>query len=134
MSDPDDAERIQRRYPRPRLARTVVLVLSAALIGAGLTWLGWAAWTSANPPIAAQLESFSVTSDTTVSVHLIVERRDPSRAAVCDVVIQSESFERVGELDVNVPASNEHRVRIDVTVKTFKRGTAATVGDCSLTA
>ncbi len=130
MSDPEAAERIRRRYPKPRYVRYGVIALSIALLASGLTWLMWAAWVSANPPVSGQLESFDVTSDTRVSVKLIVERTDPSQAAVCNVIVQSESFERVGERAVNVPPSDDKRVRIEATVKTFKRGTAATVGEC----
>lgn len=130
MNDLDDAERIRRRYPRPRYVRTVVVAVSVIAVAAGLSWLLWAAGTAANPPVSGQIESFTVTSDTTVSVTLIVERTDPSQAAVCDLVVQSESFERVGELAVTIAPSDQPRERVEVTVKTFKRGTAASLSGC----
>ncbi|WP_169337856.1 DUF4307 domain-containing protein [Propionicicella superfundia] len=130
MSDLHDAERIRRRYPRPRSGRVVLVALSSLLVLAGLTWLVWAAWEAAHPDVAGQVAGFTVRSDTSVEVNLIVERADPARAATCDVYVQSESYERVGELTVDVPPGDQSQVRFDVTVKTFKRGTSASLGDC----
>jgi hypothetical protein len=126
----EDAERIRRRYPKRRAGRFALIVVSAVLALTGLAWVGWAAWDASHPAVAGQVAGFTVTSDTAVTVALIVERPDPSRAAVCDVYVQAESYERVGELSVKVPPSSAQQVRFDVVVKTFKRGTSASLGDC----
>lgn len=106
--------------------------MTVALALAGLTWVGWAAWDASHPAVAGQVAGFTVTSATAVEVDLIVERPDPARAAACDLYVQAESFERVGEVSVKVPPASTQQVRFSVVVKTFKRGTSASLGDCKL--
>jgi hypothetical protein len=62
-----------RGCPRPLLM---------GLIGVGvvlaLTWLVWTALLHSRPTAAAHIQTFQITSDSSASVTLSVERRDPS--------------------------------------------------------
>jgi hypothetical protein len=125
-----DEERVRRRYPRRTGLQRALVVTAALLTVVGLVWLGWAAWIGSHPAIAAHVRSFTVESDTAVSVTLAVERADPGSSGSCDVIVQAESYERVGELTVDIPPSDKTQVLVTVEVKTFKRGTSASLGDC----
>ncbi len=127
--DPEVAARLARRYPvrRPLLDWRVLAVVCALL---ALVWTGWVALDGATPPVAARVDAFQITSDTEVEVTLTLEREDPQRAATCLLYVQAVSYERVGELLVEVPADGERVTRQVLTVRTFKRGTSAALEGC----
>lgn len=126
-----DTQRIRERYPTRPGRRIFLIALTGVALALGTVWLVWAAWTSSHPAVSGQVSGFDVVSDTEITVHLIVERSDPSIAATCQVFVQSESFERVGELAVAVPPASDSQVRLDVPVKTFKRATSASLEACN---
>jgi hypothetical protein len=125
-----DAERIARRYPARRSPQPPVGLWAALLGLIGLGWIGWVAVEGAVPPVSARVDAFQRISETEIEVTVALEREDVSRGARCLLFVQAVSYERVGELEITVPAGGEHHTRQTVTVRTFKPGTSADVEAC----
>jgi len=128
--DSDPAQRLARRYPTRQRRWADWRLLAAGLALLCLVWVGWAAVDGAVPPVVARVDAFEVRSDTEVTVTTTVEREDVSRAAQCLLFVQAVSYERVGELLLEVPAGGEHATTQETTVRTFKRGTSAATESC----
>lgn len=125
-----DAARIARRYPRPRLPRWGWIPLAVALALVGGAWLLWSATVRSNPPVSGQVTSFSVVSDTEVQATLTVQRPDPSVAARCTLVAQAVTYERVGQLPVEIAPSGATLETHSLTIRTFKRATSVWLEGC----
>ena len=125
-----DADRIARRYPRSRTPRWLWVVFAAACAVIGGAWLLWSATYGANPAISAKIVSFEVTSDQTVDVMVTTQRPDPSRPAVCTVIVQAESYDTVGQYPIELGPGTEVLEDHPITVRTFKRGTSASIRSC----
>ncbi|MBK9156930.1 MAG: DUF4307 domain-containing protein [Propionibacteriaceae bacterium] len=133
MTEPDIdvAARLARRYPKPRWgprAGAAVAVVCAAIL---VAWVAWAGTHSANPPVAASVVTFNIASDTQAMARITVDRPDPAVAGTCHIVAQAATFERVGELTLDVPPGSQVLMSIDVTVKTFRRATTVFVDGCA---
>lgn len=128
-----DTERIARRYPARRNPLTDWRLWAVLLGTIGLGWIGWVALEGAVPPVSARVDAFQVISDTEIEVTVAMEREDVSRGARCLLFVQAVTYERVGELEVTVPAGGESHTRQVVTVRTFKPGTSADVESCQPT-
>jgi hypothetical protein len=128
----DAAERLRRRYPKPRMPRPLLV----GLIGVGavlaLTWLVWTALLHSRPAVAAQVVSFRIDSDTSVSATISVERRDPSLPATCRVLAQATDYQPVGEQQVPIAASTNRVVEADLMFTTLRRATAVVVKGCTV--
>jgi hypothetical protein len=126
------AERLRRRYPRPRLPRPVLVALVALLVAVAGWWLVTTAWQRARPPISAEVSAFQVETDTKINVTLTVERPDPSLPVTCRVVAQANDAGIVGEQAVTVPAAAARQVELSVTLITLRRAVTAEVRGCSV--
>ena len=125
---PEERLRIAARYPRPRRWPLVALgVVLAVLLG---SWTLWTATWHANPPVSAQVLSFTVVSDSEVSVVLHVGRSDPSVTGVCTVITQSENYQQVGELHAQIAPGTTRLTDVTVTVRTIARATSASLQSC----
>jgi hypothetical protein len=111
--------------------------LLVGLIGVGvvlaLTWLVWTALLHSRPTAAAQMTAFRIVSDTSVSVTIAVQRRDPSVPVTCRVLAQAADFQPVGEQEVPVAASSSRVVDVNVVLTTLRRATAVVVKGCTVT-
>lgn len=125
------AERLRRRYPGSRVPRPVLLVLVGLGVALAGTWLVVTAWQRARPPAVAEVSAFHVVSDTKVDVTLSVERPNPSVVATCRLIAQAEDAQLVGERAVPVPASNQRRVDVVVSMITLRRAVLASVRGCT---
>ena len=129
----DAAERLRRRYPKPRMPRPVLV----GLIGVGavlaLTWLVWIALLHSRPAVAAQVVTFRIDSDTSVSATISVERRDPSLPATCRMLAQAADYQPVGEQQVPVAASANRVVEADLMFATLRRAAVVVVKGCTVT-
>ena len=129
----DVATKLRLRYPPSRLPRPVLVGAVCALAAVFLAWLLWTASVRSTPEVSGQVLSYEVLNDQQTKVTVTVQRRDPSRAAVCDVVVQAQDFAVVGRLDrLEVPTRPERIVDVTATVKTLRKGTSASVRSCSL--
>ncbi|MFV0407611.1 MAG: DUF4307 domain-containing protein [Propioniciclava sp.] len=131
MSASADAERIAQRYPPRRTPRWAWLILVGLILAVGGPWLVWTASSGANPAISAKLVAFDVTSDTTVDVRFTVQRPDPTLAGVCSLRAQAIGTDTVGQLDVVVEPGENELTDYEVTVRTFKPATSASIIACS---
>ncbi|MGD3563345.1 DUF4307 domain-containing protein, partial [Xanthomonas citri pv. citri] len=96
-------ERIANRYPSPRRAPWVVLIIVLAVI-----LIGWTVWTGlyhADLPIRASLHGYHAASDSRVDATIKLHRPDPSVAGSCTLVATGADHVRVGETTVTFPAS-----------------------------
>lgn len=130
MTVETDAARIARRYPPRRTPSWAWIPLAAALAAVGLSWLVWTAWIGANPPVSARISSFQVTSDTSVSAVVTVQRPDPTLRVRCTVVAKAVSYETVGQLPLELAASDTTLLDVPVTLRTFKRATTVDLDGC----
>ena len=124
-----DRERIRQRYPRQRLSPALMVVLAVVV----LTMIGYVIWVAAhraNPPVTGRIDTFQVVGDNELKATLTVDRPDPSVAVKCFLVVQAVSYDRVGERWVEVPGGAARLTTVDVSVRTFKRGTAISVDSC----
>ena len=126
----DVAARLARRYPPPLVPRAVMVGLVAAGTAVGLGWLIWAALAHATPAVSAQVSAFEIVSDTTIRVTMTVQRPNPSVAATCRVIAQSQDFQPVAEEDVEVPASTFKLADLNLELTTLRRATSASVTGC----
>ena len=125
-----DAQRIARRYPPSRTPKWLWIVVAVLMAGIGGTWLLWSAFAGANPPISAKIVSWTVTSDQTMDVLVTTQRPDPARPAVCTITAQAESYETVGQYDIELGPGTEELEDHAIEIRTFKRPTSVKVLSC----
>jgi len=128
----DVAERLRRRYPRPRVPRPLLVVAIGIGVAVALGWLIWAALFHSQPAVAAQVSAYSVVSDTAIDVTLTVDRRNPAQPVTCQVLAQAADFAPVGEQQVAVPAATARVVDQKLTLVTLRRAVTATVKGCTV--
>ena len=126
-----DRERIRRRYPPKRLSPAAIAVLGLVVI-ALVGYVIWVATHRANPPVSGRIDTFAVVSDNEMQARLAVERPDPGVAVKCFLIVQAVSYDRVGERWVEIPPGTEQVTRVDVSLRTFKRGTAISIENCTV--
>ena len=129
----DAAERLRRRYPKPRMPRPLLVGLIGVGVVLALTWLVWIALLHSRPAVAAQVVTFRIDSDTSVSATISVERRDPSLPATCRVLAQAADYQPVGEQQVPVAASANRVVEADLMFATLRRAAVVVVKGCTVT-
>jgi hypothetical protein len=128
----DAAERLLRRYPKPRMPRPLLVGLITIGAVLALTWLVWTALLHSRPVVAAEVVTFRIDSDTSVSATISVERRDPAIPVTCRVLAQAADFQPIGEQLVPIAASPDHVVNANVLVTTLRRATAVVVRGCTV--
>jgi hypothetical protein len=128
----DAAERLRRRYPKPRMPRPLVVGLIGVGAALALTWLVWTALLHSRPAVAAQVVTFRIDSDTSVSATISVERRDPSLPASCRVLAQAADYQPVGEQQVPIAASTHRVVKANLIFTTLRRATTVVVKGCTV--
>lgn len=125
----DAEQRLAQRYPRPLLRRPAGLVALVLVVLLGASWVGWAGWNHSHPAVVGRVDRYDLAADH-VTVHLTVQRRASSVAAVCHVIAQAQNFERVGELDVPVGPGGSEITVLSVDVRTFRAPVAASIEHC----
>jgi hypothetical protein len=128
----DAAERLLRRYPKPRMPRPLLVGLITVGAVLALTWLVWTALLHSRPVVAAEVVTLRIDSDTSVSATISVERRDPALPVTCRVLAQAADFQPVGEQMVPIAASPDHVVNANVLLTTLRRATAVVVRGCTV--
>jgi hypothetical protein len=128
----DAAERLRRRYPKPRVPRPLLVGLIGVGVVLALTWLVSTALRHSQPVAAGRVQSFSISSDTSVSVTFSVQRRDPSIPVTCRVLAQASDFQPVGEQQVPVGASDHDIVDVNLVLTTLRRATTVVIKECTV--
>ncbi len=128
----DAAERLRRRYPKPRVPRPLMVGLISVGVVIGLTWLVWTALLHSRPIAAGHIQSFEITSDSSVLVTIAVERRNPSVPVTCRVLAQASDFQPVGERQVPVAAASDRVVEVTAAFNTLRRANAVVVKGCTV--
>ena len=126
------AERLRRRYPKPRMPRPLLVGLISVGVVIALTWLVWTALRQSQPTAAAHVQAFRITSDTSVSVTISVQRRDPAVPVTCRVLAQAADFQPVGEQQVPIAASPHQIVDVNLVLITLRRATAVVIKGCTV--
>lgn len=128
----DAAERLRRRYPEPRMPRPLLVGLISVGVVLALTWLVWTALRHSEPAASAQVQAFQVTSDTSVSVTISVQRPDPSVPVTCRVLAEAADFQPVGEQQVSIAASTRQIVDVNLVLTTLRRAAAVVIKECTV--
>jgi hypothetical protein len=128
----DAAERLRRRYPKPRTPRPVLVGLIVVGVVLALTWLVWTALLHSRPAVNAEVVAFRIDSDTSVSATISVERRDPSVPATCRVLAQAADYQPVGEQQLPIAAGTDRLVEASLVFTTLRRATTVVVRGCTL--
>lgn len=131
MSDEDRA-RIAARYPGRSPLDVLVTVIASIAVVAAIGVVILAGVQRSDPPVVAMVRQFEVTSPQEISVAIVVQRSDPAQAATCSLFAQAVSYERVGELEVDVPPGTEELTRVELTINTLKEATSVSVERCTL--
>jgi hypothetical protein len=128
----DAAERLSRRYPKPRMSRPLLVGLISVAVVLALTWLIWTALRHSQPAASAQVQSFQITSDTSVSVTISVQRPDPSVPVTCRVLAQAADLQPVGEQQVPIAPSVRQIVDVNLVLTTLRRASAVMIKGCTV--
>ena len=126
----DAADRLRRRYPKPRVPRPAKVAIIGLGVVIAMSWLIWAALVHSRPAVSAQVAAYTVTSDTAMSVTISVDRRDPSVPVTCRVIAQAADFQPVAEQQVAIEASTARVVDKRIVLTTIRRATSASVKGC----
>ncbi|OYO01021.1 DUF4307 domain-containing protein [Enemella evansiae] len=122
------AERIAARYPdarRPWLKWVVALIV-LPLLG---VWL-WISVDQSNPPVTAQVVSFTVTGNNTINITLMIDRSSADVTGRCLVQATAQGGEQVGEVWYAVAAADREVTQEQVSLRTFRPPVSATISKC----
>ncbi len=122
---------LDARYGRTgRSRRPLLLGIVGTLALVALVWLLWVAFISSNPPVASRLLGFKITSSTSATATIQVDRTK-SVEAQCRLQAKAADFSIVGEITVTVPADSPRQQSIDATLTTQRAATAVVLVGCT---
>ena len=138
MTDPHQAVHIgsgrtdlAARYGRPSRGRKLLLLgIVGVLALTGLVWLLWVAFVQSNPPVASRLQAFKITSPTTATATIQVERTKNVEAS-CRLQAKAADYSIVGELTVTVPADSPRSQTLKATLTTQRNATSVVLVGCT---
>jgi hypothetical protein len=118
------------RYGAPSpLRRRALIGGVVALAVVFAVWLGWTVYEHATPQVTAELETFSVEDDHTVTAVLVVTLADADVKASCTLRAYAEDHTTVGELTFTPdPAEGRRQVQ---TIRTDRRATSVESQGCT---
>lgn len=128
----EDQQRIAERYPKPGLKERLFGIAAGIALALGIALVVIGGIEQSNPPVVGMVRAFEVVSPQLTKVEVVVQRTDPSQPASCFIYVQAVSYERVGELEFEVPPDDETLSVVYVDIKTVKEATAVTVENCEL--
>jgi Domain of unknown function (DUF4307) len=119
------------RYGRPNRARKPLVVgIVGVLALTGLVWLLWVAYVQSNPPVASRLQAFKITSPTTATATILVERTKDVEAS-CRLQAKAADYSIVGEVTLTVPADSPRSQTLKATVTTQRDATSVVLVGCT---
>ncbi|MCC2593568.1 DUF4307 domain-containing protein [Tessaracoccus sp. OS52] len=131
LTDADRA-RIAARYPKRNAVDLVVGIAAAVALLMGVGLVAVSGFIRSNPPVAGMIRAFDTISPEVTSVEIVVQRRDPSQAASCFLFAQAETYERVGEMDVEVPPGTKELTEVFVDIRTIREAASVSLENCHL--
>ena len=138
------AERIAARYPDPRRPwlKWVVALIVLPLLG---FWL-WISVVRSNPPLTAQVTTFTVTGSNSIDISLMIDRSSPTVSGRCLVQAAAQGGDRhrrrrgspaaaqggeqVGEVWYAVAPAERAVTQEQLSLRTYRPPVTATVGQC----
>jgi hypothetical protein len=119
------------RYGRPsRVRRALVVGVVGVLALTGLVWLLWVAFIQSNPPVASRLQAFKITSETTATATILVERTKNVEAS-CRLQAKAADYSIVGEVTLTVPADSPRSQTLQATLTTQRDATSVVLVGCT---
>lgn len=130
MTDPSATD-LDARYGRTtRSRKPLAYVVIGVLAVAALSWLIWVAVAQSTPAVSSRLLSFTITSDTSATATIQVDRREPVEAT-CRLQAKAADFAIVGELTLTVPADSPRTQTIPATLTTQRTATSIALIGCT---
>ncbi|MBJ7337829.1 DUF4307 domain-containing protein [Mycolicibacterium sp.] len=127
-------ERPASRYGRQRLdrrsRRRLVLILSVAIVAAGVALALVAYQRLGTSEIKGELGGYELVDGDTVRVTISVTREDPSRPAVCIIRAKSIDGAEVGRRELLVAPSTRKTVQVTALVKSTRQAVVGDVYGC----
>ncbi|MGZ0151479.1 DUF4307 domain-containing protein [Kribbella sp. WER1] len=122
---------LNARYGRAgRSRRPLVIGVLGVLVLVALVWLVWVAWVQSNPSVHSELQGFKVTSPTSATATITVDR-SKSVDASCRLQAKAADFSIVGEVTVTVPAGSARQQTLPVTLTTQRSATSVVLIGCT---
>ena len=112
-----------KKAPAWRLPAIVIAIL-------GVSWVFWAGWHHAHPPVRYTLISFNVIGEKAVSIRYEVNRRDPNQEIACSLVARDFDKNIIGQIEDLIPVGDALVTR-EVTVPARTTPVNAAVLDCN---
>ncbi|AGM27802.1 Conserved membrane protein of uncharacterised function [Mycobacteroides abscessus subsp. abscessus] len=130
MQRPED--RYGTKPATPGRGRWIAIALTALVIVAGVA-IAAIGYNRLGPgDVKGELSAYKLVDSSTVSVTASVERKDPSKPAVCILRARSIDGSETGRREVLVPPSAERSVPVTALVKTTRPPVTGDVYGCSL--
>jgi hypothetical protein len=130
LTDPSATD-LDARYGRTsRGRRPLVLGAIGTVVLIALVWLLWVAFVQSNPPVSSRLLGFKISSDTSATATIQVDR-SKSVDADCRLQAKAADFSIVGEITVTVPAASNRRQTLDATLTTQRTATSVVLVGCT---
>ncbi|MET0927932.1 MAG: DUF4307 domain-containing protein [Aeromicrobium sp.] len=118
---------LSSRYGSRQRPRWFWPAIAAVGITLGIAFAAWVGFQT--DPVTGRLWGYEVISDSQVSVTLDVIRPDPLDVT-CTVYAQSEDHSIVGEKTVDVPASEDEKVRVLIDIETERKAVNGVLRTC----
>ena len=103
-----------------------VAVITAII---GVSWVMWAGLHHSNPAIRVQVITFTVDSDSAVSVRYSVDRENADATTICTVIARDYDKNIVGQIDQEI-AAGQAKVELVSVVPTRSKAVNADVSSC----
>ncbi|MFT4086897.1 MAG: DUF4307 domain-containing protein [Gordonia sp. (in: high G+C Gram-positive bacteria)] len=132
--DPKPRSGPRATYPAdqsPSSKRRWFLVLSVAVVvaGLGIAYAGYQKF--ADPDVSGQATGYDLVSNNTVAVQYTVNRNDPSRAVACVVRARDKDGAEVGRREVLIPGDHLQQVQARTEVRTSAPAVIGEVFGCT---
>jgi hypothetical protein len=124
----DDVTDLSSRYGSRQRPRWFWPAVAAVGISLGIAFAAWVGFQK--DPVTGSLWGYDVIDDGRVTVTLDVVRPDPIDVS-CTVYAQAADHSIVGEKSVDVPASEQESVRIDIDIETERRAVTGVLRTCT---
>ncbi|MET0468940.1 MAG: DUF4307 domain-containing protein [Aeromicrobium sp.] len=121
---------LSSRYGSRQRPRWFWPAIAAVGITLGIAFAAWVGFQK--DPVTGRLWGYDVIDDNRVTVTLDVVRPDPLDVT-CTVYAQAADHSIVGEKTVDVPASEQEKVRLDIDIETERRAVTGVLRTCAPT-